>query len=469
MDSGPINYTTSGISLCLLLFNVNAAFSFQTSIFELSRTKSARMNSPLYANDKEMAMSPFVRLRPRSIRGERRCIELQTSVTTLTRETRDGRTENVQLHAQIHFGTREYFDYYNTEIKTDSVHYELLVDEYLMQGKTLRYADLLTASPADQQMAKQYGLTCQLDVIDYSKSDWIHADYCRGEFRQSVIGSTSTENIKEPLWALASSSTTWPGAEALDAVFRPPARLAKSSVTDHTLISISSIFIRILFWMLVPAPELSVLLLDWSKSKPLGRISPIALPFFELLLSGQLLSARQLIFGQMLVSGQREAEQNFQLIKCRNDRAMNVLMTTLEGENIDKTATKTTALLYGAAHCPDLYQRLCAQGFVAEKTTWRTAWTVFVPSFGRTNGMISPNALAIGLVIMPLYFLFGGLDWILTCQQLFEDLLSSQNNLDASATELLYLIRHVALYLTFAKFVVNDVPSVKLFDEYKKK
>eukprot|EP00547_Thalassionema_nitzschioides_P007036 CAMPEP_0194205772 /NCGR_PEP_ID=MMETSP0156-20130528/4980_1 /TAXON_ID=33649 /ORGANISM="Thalassionema nitzschioides, Strain L26-B" /LENGTH=150 /DNA_ID=CAMNT_0038932139 /DNA_START=983 /DNA_END=1435 /DNA_ORIENTATION=- len=149
---------------------------------------------------------------------------------------------------------------------------------------------------------------------------------------------------------------------------------------------------------------------------------------------------------------------------------MSVLTKTLERENISNNATETTALLYGAAHCPDLYQRLRSQGFVAKETHWRTAWTVFAPNFGRTSGMMSPNAMAIGLVLVPFYFLFGGLDWILTCQEVFQDVFSSpRHTLDAGATEVLYLIRHVALYLTFAKFVVNDAPSFKLFDESNKK
>mmetsp|Transcript_4846 Transcript_4846/g.5615 ORF Transcript_4846/g.5615 Transcript_4846/m.5615 type:complete len:447 (+) Transcript_4846:182-1522(+) len=410
----------------------------------------------------------FVRLLPRSIRGGRQCIELQTSVTTFERELKDGQRECVQLHAQIHFGTRNYFDYYNKELTCDTVHYELLVDEELVEDRTLKYPQLLTVSPADQQMALQYGLICQVDAVDYSSPNWIHADFTRQEFLNQAIGTNINPSTTQPLWALASSSATWPGTDAALAIFKPPKRLTTSQLSNHSLIVGATIIIRILFWMLVPAPELSVLLLDWSKSQPLFGISPMALPVLELLVSGKFLAARQLLFAQVLVSGQLEENGNELLIKRRNNLAMEIMLKTLELDNSTKGSVKSTALLYGAGHCPNLYQQLCAKGFIAKEICWRTAWSVFVPSFGRTNGMVSSNSMVIGLVIVPLYFLLGGFDWILTWQIILKDLILTQDLWDASVVEISYLIRHVALYLVFAKFIVRDRASIDLFNESNK-
>ena len=67
---------------------------------------------------------------------------------------------------------------------------------------------------------------------------------------------------------------------------------------------------------------------------------------------------------------------------------------------------------------------------------------------------VSPNALAVGLVVVPLYLAGGGFDWIGTLQDT-ELSMRSGNYLSATLGELLYLIRHIALYLSLAKFVVQ--------------
>lgn len=484
-------------------------------------------NKPRRKNSKHN--KHYVRLLPRSTRGNRQYFELQTAVTTMERtDPATNKKQTVELHAQIHFGEDEYFSYYNSpefQSNFDSIHYELLVDEHLLETtkksglqrrRLPRGTDgknLLMASPSDRQTAQQYGLACQVDVLDYSSSPkWIHADLTRQEFMSLAAASkkkssnsaaveteTMEQSPEQPLWALASTAATWPGAEGVAAVFRPatPSTPLDGDVAQRLF---SNLFLpgtslatalRLLFWILVPAPELSVMVLDWSSllPRPTGSmVSNVALPVLESLLTGNIQEARQLVFGQVIVSGQRSSNNNRGgnnlVIGKRNDHALKVVMDSFENEGNGGKDKHSTALLYGAMHCPDLYNKLAAQGFAPTKTSWRTAWSVRVPNFGTTTSndgnssnnkkflqtfasTVSPNALGVGLVLVPFYLIIGGLDWMATVEQVATSLRNGGHLTDAILAESLYLVRHVALYLGLAKFVVDwdTTGSANLFDE----
>ena len=306
--------------------------------------------------------------------------------------------------------------------------------------------------------------------MDYAQPKWIHADLTRQEILQQAGKGERQATNNQPIWALASEAPTWPGAEAIFALFRPstPSTPLSSPVTRRLF---SNLFLpgnalagllRALFWVTVPSPELSVMLLDWSSilPRPTGGVSQVAMPVMESLLSGNLQEARQLIFGQMLVSGQGSSVNEKLLIGKRNEHAVNVLAKSL-GQG------GKHAVLYGGMHCPDLQQKLVSMGFVPIKTQWRTAWSVQVPSFGtgksrgRGDGLMetfaassSPTAIAVGLVILPLYFLIGGLDWIESLREVAISV-NDGSTVDAFFVLGLYLVRHVMLYLGLAKFVVE--------------
>lgn len=464
-----------------------------------------RKSSALMSTRSTSAPPDFVRIR--TTRGNRQQIlDLETAITTLVRNT-DGK--RVELHAQIHFGSKEYFEYYNSREfsnRVDRVLYELLVDEELTTVTTtttkndtsisqdfrvLRDDASIMASPSDRKMARQYGLSCQVDVVDYTKPKRFHADLTRQEFKallgQSAYSRNGQEQLfQEPLWALASTSPTWPGAEAVSAIFRPstPSTPVGQRLFSNLFLPGSALatVLRLFFWILVPAPELSVMVLDWSSILPRptgGVVSPVAMPVLESLFTGNIQQAQQLVFGQVLVAGQKSSQNgnnknnNELLIDKRNDHALEVLASALtQGDD----ACQTTALLYGAMHCPDLYRKLIRQGFVPSKTTWRTAWSVRMAKFGTSsssssssrlastgsgtiadygdNFVSSPNALAVGLVVVPFYLAVGGFDWISTLHDV-EVLMRSGNYLDVALEEVLYLVRHVALYLSLVKFVVQ--------------
>jgi len=122
---------------------------------------------------------------------DRNSFELQTAVTTFRKGD-----QTVELHAQLHLGSPAYFEYYNQNTfrnDKDAILFELLLDENLLQDADLirnpnqpRRRQLIPtaqiqASPSDQAMAAQYGWICQADAIDYTQSNFYHADLTRQE------------------------------------------------------------------------------------------------------------------------------------------------------------------------------------------------------------------------------------------------------------------------------------------------
>ena len=169
----------------------------------------------------------YLRIKPkRSRNNKERVFELQTAVATMYKKQNeeerqeDGRgcscsETEVDLHAQLHFGDEPYFQFYNHDSfqeKYNSVFYELIVSQDLLhrdgnnngQRKLLplrnnkvggsnaggnagekvdqHNANPVSPPPSDEATAASYGLSCQLNVIDYTKDKWIHCDVTREEY-----------------------------------------------------------------------------------------------------------------------------------------------------------------------------------------------------------------------------------------------------------------------------------------------
>jgi hypothetical protein len=413
----------------------------------------------------------FVRIKTKN-GGNKRVLEIETRITTFERNDND----ILELHSQIHFGSQEYFEYYNSDefsSRFDRVHYELLVDESLLTTTTPatelpeRYLSndrIISASASDQATAQQYGLICQVDAINYTKPNWFHADLTRQDFLALINSGTSiNKKLDFPLWTLASSSPTWPGYETLSSIFKPttPSTVVVQRLFSNLFLpgeALTTTF-RLLFWALVPSPEVFILLLDWSSifPRPKGDIFlPVAVPVVESLLTGNLMNAKKLIFGQVIAAGHKSnRNENEVLIGKRNDYALDVVVSSFKQEKC-----RSVALLYGAMHCPDLYQKLTNEGFKATKTRWRPAWSVIVPEFSLFPGRIDDsfrlptNTSALGFFILTLFLGLGGLDWISTLQDI-ERACTDEDILLAVFTGILYVLRHAAIYLSFVKFAVN--------------
>mmetsp|Transcript_29424 Transcript_29424/g.61616 ORF Transcript_29424/g.61616 Transcript_29424/m.61616 type:complete len:623 (-) Transcript_29424:56-1924(-) len=506
---------------------------------------------------------PYVRIQKRG-----RHYDVQTAVTTFQKapsSSQDGEKPiSVDLHAQTHFGDDSYFQYFNDRSNFSSVYdkvlYELIVEEDMLSSEPgLRkllpvegHFNPIAPTASDRNIATQYGLKCQVDAINYCQDNWVHADLTREEFLSHMArGQTTADQPtplspnsakQQPLWALASTTATYPGSEFLTALLRPLAPtngnddLSNSATLTRRLFThlflpgdALSGWIRAALWCGVPSPELSIMLVDWSSlSYSAGRrrrfgervganaggnaggniapISPIAAPVLLSLLTGNWGTARRLVFGQVLVGGQSNADtsKNGVLIQARNQRAVEVLRKSIEATEAlegvgDEEQRKRIALLYGAAHCRDLQRRLVEEeGMVPVRTEWRTAFRATAPRWGdyfEMDGLVARSkdvttgpssssselsklgedvmksmslstleSVAVGLVVLPLYFLIGGLDWVSTLGDL-GTALDGGLYPDGLAAVFLYLLRHVALYVAISKFVVDWGGSDGVFED----
>lgn len=518
---------------------INSCLTISMSAAEMPRVgfSSSQKKSPM----------KFLRIKPkRSRNNKQRVFELQTAVATLGKKNQDGTDVTIDLHAQLHFGEDGYFQFYNDEAfvnNYDKVFYELIVSNSLLhtendgtkrlislQKDGLNRGDTGTSDyinnsnsnpnpvappPSDESTASSYGLACQLNVIDYTKENWIHCDATREEYLSFSSSSSSTDittsDPLRPLWALSSTAMT-PIQEYTSALFRPftpsSVQSANSNISQFSSLRLfSNLFlpgenlasiIRIFSWVLSPSPEVNILLLDWSSiinPRPTGMISPIFLPSIQSLLTGNILNARKLIFAQVVVSGQTAGGQDLNIVRRRNSVALDTLLKTIENttsnskSDSDKiTNSNNNAVLYGAMHCQDLLSRLEKMGYSLRKVEWRKAWSVNVPTFGtgenlsstmtKTPGrssatssimsdFVSANDLsdiAFGLVIVPLYLLIGGLDWLATVKDIATSVDDSLWT-EAGATSVFYVIRHLVLYVALSKFVVEWDGEAKLFGD----
>ncbi len=522
-------------------WNGNTDLIRATSMTKLSM-KSSSISSGGGRSSNKMK---YIRIQPRNVRGNRRIYELQTAVTTLAKTTPStGETSVIDLHSQLHFGDESYFTFYNDDkafhTQYDHIFYELIVSDKLLQTNATdgtRYLEPVSSSTSssrsgivrnrnpvapplsDENTADSYGLTCQLNVIDYTKEKWIHCDATREEYQsitsegQNPNDASNNNNNGTPIWAVASTATA-PIQEYISALYRPitpsTANLDLSKLSSTRLFSnlflegnsLATLF-RLLLWTFSPSPEVSILLLDWSSlinPKPTGGVSPVFIPVMESLLSGNLNEARKLVFAQLLVSGQTSGGRDLNLVKRRNDVAIEKLMRTVNAD-IDEKKTdaspvpvpalgsKKNALLYGAMHCQDLQSRFEKMGYQLRKVEWRTAWSVSVPTFGSAADMTTdndtttrtrnsssvgglswgnfaltsdPKDIAIGLVVVPVYLLIGGLDWLGTAQDIALSI-DQGAILDGFFIGTFYLMRHLAMYLGLSKFVVSWDGEANLF------
>jgi hypothetical protein len=386
---------------------------------------------------------------------------IETAVTSFQRGG-----QSVELHAQVHFADKSYFDYYNSpqfDGSLDTVLFELLVDDDLLQyeGGRWRVKTPIMASPNDQNLAKQYGWECQASQVDYTNAKWIHADLSRQEFLR--LTETDSAAKGQPLWKLASGpASSSAAAEAVSALLVGPPTLSYSNPLLKRRL-FTNLFLpggnfatalRALLWMTVPCPELSILLLDWSSllkggSNP-NALSEVALPILSSMVKFDIPQIRRFLFGQVLMSSNNakravkdESSAWSLLVTKRNDRALDVLKTTLSDSAPDSSA----ALLYGSSHCPDLHARLVADGFGPTKTTWRTAWSV------RENEEDSAFIPAI-MAVLVFYLGVGALDWVATIGDVSQGWVDS-DVADSGAAMGLYLVRHVLLYIGLSKFLVD--------------
>lgn len=139
------------------------------------------------ANDE---FKKFMRIRRN---GKRKPVAMETSVTRFIGENENGEKVIVDLIGVVHIGEKSYYERLNEEFeKYDGLLYELVAPEGTVIPKGGRKAAEETGGSMNPIAAMQVGmqsalgLEFQLDHIDYTKGNFIHADMSPEEFAESM-------------------------------------------------------------------------------------------------------------------------------------------------------------------------------------------------------------------------------------------------------------------------------------------
>jgi hypothetical protein len=244
--------------------------------------------------------------------------ELQTSVTSYRNE----QGIEVDLVATVHIADRPYYqglnDYFTTR---DAVLYELVADENVRpngqgSGRGSGVIGFLQTS-----LTRLLGLSYQLNVINYARPNFFHADL-------------------EP--------------QELDAVMDAKGETLFSSILSLVLTEIE----------------------QQERSLP-GERDAVAQMTFSDIMRLFSLPNRQDAFKYLLGQSLAESEDSLAsltgrgitILDDRNEAALDVLRRGLTNPSI-----RSFSIFYGAAHMPGIEQGLGELGFSRSSQTWLTAW-----------------------------------------------------------------------------------------------
>ena len=277
-------------------------------------TTKATAKTKIQAPWKRDGATHFMRIR-KDRKG--RSVSLDTSVTRYQIRNREGQVVNVDLIGAVHIGEKKYYEDLNKRFKDyDALLYELVAPEGTVIPKGGRETGGIVNPIAAMQQGMQVatGLAFQLDHIDYTKDNFVHADMSPEEFGESM--RKNDESL---------------GGYALKAIGQSMAMQA-SGKGDASMGMLMAMFSN--------NPELAI---RRAMAKQI-----------------QNMDAGMIIF---------EGKDGSTIINHRNAKCMEILQREIE-------AGKTSiGIFYGAGHLADMEQRMLTD-FSAKRggQFWMTAW-----------------------------------------------------------------------------------------------
>jgi hypothetical protein len=241
---------------------------------------------------------------------------LQTAIASY--QNRAGVT--VDLIGAVHIADKRYFDALNQIFKRYEVLLYELVGRPIEERDTLKVADgvekLQWLGALQEKMRTTLKLESQLQCIDYKAKNFIHADLSTEGFFEKQ------EEKKENFFGL------WMKAALAQAA---TADSSKAN-SDMTL--------------------LLTLLMSKDSATELKRLIGSEFDRVEQLMAGV------------------EAGDGTAIIGSRNQHALEVMQKQIAA------GKSKLGIFYGAAHFPDMEQRLLKMGFKLQKTDWLKAWDI---------------------------------------------------------------------------------------------
>ena len=327
----------------------------------------------------------------------------------------------IDLFSMLHVADTAYFTEISSRMKEyDIVLYELITDTkncLNQEGKDFkRQLNKEIFSSDAARLASRFDLDTQINL--YNSIVWKEScAYCSNWY-VADLDAAEVARLEAPRRGLTLSSfhssrlagRAWQ-EQLLKSFFLP----------DRAIVTT----LRLMSW-LGPCPELSCLLLDWSRwSNPTkaGGLPFAIVPITQYLLRFNLKGAKKLAFAQQLISGMPdagawggEALSDIEVrVRARNAECCRVLMHFLEeySEQVSLASTHphgTTssnpviaplkvAILYGAYHIDDLQTKLQALGLKKDQVavgatavSKLAAWTMIGPSSSSTSIQSSSDA-----------------------------------------------------------------------------
>jgi hypothetical protein len=226
----------------------------------------------------------------------------------------------VDLIGAVHIADKKYFDELNARFKS----YEVVL--YELVGRPIEERDQLKVGDGDsklqwlgslqEKMRSTLKLESQLHCIDYKAKNFIHADL-------STEGFFEKQEEKKETFI-----TLWMKAALAQAATEDSGK----ANSDMTL--------------------LMTLLMSKDSSTDLKRLIGSEFDRVEQLMAGV------------------EAGNGTAIIGERNKHALSVMQKQITA------GKKRLAVFYGAAHFPDMEQRLLKEGWKLQKTDWLKAWDI---------------------------------------------------------------------------------------------
>jgi hypothetical protein len=239
----------------------------------------------------------------------------------------------VDFIGAVHIAEESFYQEINTRFRQyDAVLFELVADAQRLadvrtRGKHVgQQSELAGLTGVQKGLARILGLQFQLEKVDYSAPNLVHADLSPEQLEKSM--DVRGENVVAVLLKLLLSAKS-PKMEQAGAEFE---KLAK------TLEGISPLKLV----LTGPTPD---------ESLRLKRVLSYAFTFVDDLLR--------------IVAG----DQGSAIIHDRNEAVMKVLeRECAQGRD------RRIGIFYGTAHLPDLHERLKARAFTIARTEWLIAW-----------------------------------------------------------------------------------------------
>ena len=295
-----------------LLLTVLLGLSINQSVFAQTATKEADTATETAQQDESVSdsMNRYMRIR---VDKDKKPVAMETSVTRYVTKNDAGERVTVDLIGVVHIGEKKYYDDLNELFtKYDALLYELVAPEGTVIPRGGGERGFNPVSGIQQMLQGVLGLEFQLEHIDYTVENFVHADMTPEEF------ATSMEENNESLFKMV-----------LKGIGQSMAMQSKGKSND--------------------------------------------LEMFMAMASGDESSLRRIMAEQMLdmESGMVifQGDNGSTIIDHRNAKAFRVLKQQIaEGKT-------HIGVFYGAGHLPDMDQRLLKEhGMKRAGQTWFAAW-----------------------------------------------------------------------------------------------